>query len=173
MMRHKKEPVKYAGDYLRQTYEGRNSPGKLGPYYEEAKILTRIDENDLLDAQFLEDLEEDIKSLAEELDLKNKELLDYGAEVMREALVKYTPVDTGNLVDHWVVTPNYEEGSIEIYNELDYANAIEYGKNGEPNGFQPAGFYPGYYMAERAFHEGTIRMKERARQIKGELESGN
>lgn len=158
-------------DY-RQTYRGRNYPGTEGPYFEEAKILTRIDEEEAIDQEFIKNLEEDINSLAAEIDFKNKELLDYGVDVIKKALVKYTPVDTGELVNNWVVTPDYDEGTIEIYNKLDYANAIEYGKYGMANGIAKNVFYPGYYMAERSFHEGTIKMQEKGRQMIRELESG-
>lgn len=174
----KRKAVKYTRQEVgkntsnkRQTYIGRNYPGKKGPYLEQAKILIRLSQDDLFDVNFIENLENEIKSIGEELESNNKELLDYGVEVIKEALDKYTPVDTGNLVEHWEVTADYEESTITVHNDLDYAWAMEVGKNGEPNGFQPKGFYPGYYMVSKAFNEGFIKMKAKNKQLQQRLEN--
>ena len=154
----------------RQTYIGRNYRGKVGKFLDEQKILIRYNENDLLDMDIIADINNKIDEIARSHARYDNDVLEYGKTVIEEALRKYTPIDTGNLVDNWVVEVNYEEGRIDITNSSEYATNQEYGTY-QPDRLGRKIFYPGYYMATKSIHEGEIAMREYARMKQEELRS--
>lgn len=75
--------------------------------------------------------------------------------LMREAtrflaLVKpLTPVDTGDLRDHWIIGKMFRQGdtlSVEILNPMEYAEHVEYGHR--TRGGAGMGYVPGVYMMD-------------------------
>lgn len=148
----------------RGTYVGRDYAGRAGKFAENEKILIRYNKNNELDFKFLEDLWNRLNENARLMTQYNREILEYGLDVTLKALIKYTPVDTGELLNSMVVTIT-NRGTILIHSDSDYVKAQNYGKNGERNGKAPYGWYPGYYFFEKSAHEATIKMKEKAREL--------
>lgn len=66
------------------------------------------------------------------------------------ALVRpLTPVDTGNLRNHWTLGKMFRNGdtlSVEILNPMEYAEHVEYGHRTRGGGGM--GYVPGVYMMD-------------------------
>lgn len=161
----------------RQTYQGRDYAGIAGEFLPEQKILLRYNENDLFDMNFIEKLTNQIEELEYEIDKADYDTLEFGKEVIEYALIKYTPIDTGNLVSHWKVDIDEENGRILINNDVEYASNQEYGMYGDQNDKGQSLWYPGYYMMTKALHEGSIAMLEyqklKQQEIAKEVERNN
>lgn len=155
----------------RQTYQERNYNGKAGEFLTEQKILIRYNENDLFDMDIIEDMQKRIEEIAKSHSKYDADTLEFGKEVIEEALDKYTPIDTGNLVSHWQVSIDYEKSVINIENPVEYASNQEYGMYGDQDDNGKSVWYPGYYMMTKSIHEGEIAMKEYARMKQEELRS--
>ena len=156
----------------RQTYQGRDYPGNAGDFLEEQKILIRYNENDLFDMDVIEDLTNRIEEIANSHERYDNEVLEFGKEVIEQALEKYTPIDTGNLVSHWEVTVDYENGKVNIDNPVEYASNQEYGMYGDQYDVltKQSLWYPGYFMMTKSIHEGEIAMREYARLLQSQLQ---
>ena len=171
--------VRRVGD--RQTYQGRDYEGVAGEFLEEQKILIRYNENDLFDMDIVEDMQNRIDEIAKSHADYDADTLEFGKEVIEEALNKYTPIDTGNLVSHWRVSIDYEKAVINIENPVEYASNQEYGMYGDQDDgtmvnskgktVSKSIWYPGYYMMTKSIHEGEIAMREYARLKQEELRS--
>ena len=163
----------------RQTYQERDYAGIAGEFLPEQKILIRYNENDLFDMDIIEDMENRIEEIARSHEEYDADTLECGKEVIEEALKRYTPIDTGNLVSHWQVSIDYEKAVINIENSVEYASNQEYGMYGDQDDGKSVNskgktvsrsvWYPGYYMMTKSIHEGEIAMREYARLKQEEL----
>lgn len=95
-----------------------------------------------------------------------KTLNDEGADWLADVRAN-TPVDTGDLRRSWTLSPISKNANVfemELSNNLDYANHIEFGHRQKPGRYVPAigkrlkaDFVKGYYM----LRDGTSRLEDR------------
>lgn len=78
-------------------------------------------------------------------------LLKYTAGLVLKSVRMKTPVRTGNLRRKWAIgeiSSGGDNSSVEIINNAEYAQAVEYGKHSGKGGF-----FEGRFMLKRALDE--------------------
>ena len=119
-----------------------------------------------IDTKGLGDLLDKVNNLSPRIDQAVMSAMSDEGMSWRDDVRANTPVDTGDLRRSWALTGPDKKGlkfEMDLANNLEYAECVEYGHRQEPGRFVPAigkrlkaDFVPGYYM----LRDGTRRLEE-------------
>ena len=117
----------------------------------------------------LEDLTKALKRFSDELPMVSKNFADDKAEEFLNLVKPRTPVDTGNLREHWECRSFVSTGDLMllISNNVEYASWVEYGHIQHPDQYVPkinarlkASFVNGKYMMTRSINDILINVEK-------------
>ncbi|MBZ2387783.1 HK97 gp10 family phage protein [Anaerococcus murdochii] len=119
-----------------------------------------------IDTKGLDDLLDKVESLSPRIDQAVYTAMADEGLSWRDDVRDNTPVDTGDLRRSWELTGPDKKGlkfEMDLANNLEYAEHVEYGHRQEPGRFVPAigkrlkaDFVPGSYM----LRDGTRRLED-------------
>lgn len=119
-----------------------------------------------IDTKGLGDLLDKVNNLSLRIDQAVMSAMSDEGMSWRDDVRANTPVDTGDLRRSWTLTGPDKKGlkfEMDLANNLEYAEHVEYGHRQEPGRFVPAigkrlkaDFVPGSYM----LRDGTRRLEE-------------
>ena len=119
-----------------------------------------------IDTKGLGDLLDKVNNLSPRIDQAVMSAMSDEGMSWRDDVRANTPVDTGDLRRSWALTGPDKKGlkfEMDLANNLEYAEHVEYGHRQEPGRFVPAigkrlkaDFVPGSYM----LRDGTRRLEE-------------
>ena len=118
-----------------------------------------------------DELSKKLNTMTEQYPKKRDQFLAQEAEKIIGRAKSETPVDTGRLRGAWHRT-NPEDGRVDVYNNTDYANHVEYGhRTRTANGLNnnPGKLVPGRKMLHKAMLTTKHNFKEDAEEILGGL----
>lgn len=119
-----------------------------------------------IDSKGLDGLLDKVNSLSPRIDQAVASAMADEGLSWRDDVRANTPVDTGDLRRSWTLTGPDKKGlkfEMDLSNNLEYVEYVEYGHRQEPGRFVPAigkrlkaDFVPGFYM----LRDGTRRLEE-------------
>ena len=119
-----------------------------------------------IDTKGLDDLLDKVNNLSPRIDQAVMFAMNDEGLSWRDDVRANTPVDTGDLRRSWTLTGPDKRGlkfEMDLANNLEYAEHVEYGHRQEPGRFVPAigkrlkaDFVPGHYM----LRDGTRRLED-------------